>query len=931
MALFRRLHALFSRKRLAREHEEELAFHLAMREQLHLEEGMPLADAHREARLRFGNPALWRERTYEVDVMAFPQTVLQDLHYGSRMLWRNARYTLVSILALSIGIAINTAVFTAYKAMIARSIDARDASRVVSLAQVRHSDYTDSLFSYPDYKAYQDHVRSFSGLIAITRGYDSVTLTGAGGTVGQKNAATDSLFGRLGMLPPSVTANNAELASISMVSENYFSVLEVAASRGRTFDQESARELTAAPAVVVSDAYWHRRFNGNPSILGKIIRLNNAAFAIMGVAPPNFVGTGIAEPDFWFPLSLLPLIHPGDHSLRDRESRNCRIFGRIAPGVSLAQAQAETTLFAGHLTALHDPNSELRKPVPIQLFPGSPFPGRKLSAELKLSITLVMAAAGMVLVIACANVASLQLARMAARQDELGMRLSLGASRMRLIRQLLTESALLGVAAGASAFLVTWVLLIVAATVAKNALPVDMGAYIVNVSPDLEIFAYVFALSLIAGILFGLTPALESSRSALSSAARSNDATSPGRSRRLRGWLIGSQVAVSLVLMIAGSMLVHSSMRALQMNTGYEARHVVDLNFQFPEGGSYSAEQELVTVQELQRRIMALPGVTQIASGTPPDGVLLRTAAVSLNGEKPGTGSTSAYLHYRYIQPYYFETVGIPLLFGRNFLRQTAQPEPSVVLSESAARQLWPGQDPIGKQLRMSTEKQFYTSDDILPDGPLYRVIGVAGETRGILLDGSDSHLIYLPMPEDRTPGYPLLIRTRTDPQALMYAVSEVVSSVDPNLMVSTATLEQMLRQSEIFFAASFSAAIAGTIGLLGLVLAVMGIYSTVSYLVVLRTREVGIRMALGAKQRDILSLMLSESVRPVLCGLLAGLLLAVAASHLLRRVLYGVQTIDGISFAGVSLLFLAIAFLAAYVPSRRALKVQPTVALRSY
>jgi predicted permease len=930
MAWFRRLHALFTRKKLAREHEDELAFHLAMREQLHIDEGMPPAEARREARLRFGNPALWRERISEIEMTAFPQTVLQDLRYGTRMLWRNARYTVVSILALSIGIGINTAVFTAYKAMIVRSLDARDARGMVSLTQVRHSDYTDSLFSYPDYEAYRDHVRSFTGLVAVNRGFDSVTLTGAGGTVSQRNAATDSLFGRLGMLPPSLTANNAELASIVMVSQNYFSVLGVAAIRGRTFNEESARELTAAPAVVIGDAYWHRRFSGDPSILGKIIRLNGAAFAIMGVAPRNFVGTTIAEPDFWFPISLAPLIHSGDHSLLDRENRSCRLFGRLAPGVSLARAQAETRLLADHLTSLHDPKSELRKPALIQLLPGSPFPG-KLSSGLKLSIALVMAAAAMVLLVACANVASLQLARMAARQNELGMRLSLGASRVRLIRQLLTESALLGVAAGTAAFLVTWVLLIVGATIAKDALPIDMGAYIVNVSPDLEIFAYVFVLSLVAGILFGLTPALESSRSALSSAARTDGATSPGRSRRLRGWLIGSQVAMSLVLMIAGSMLVRSSIRALEMDTGYEAKHVVDLNFQFPEGATYSADQKLAIVQELRRRITALPGVKAITSGTAPDGTMLQTAAVSLNGERPEAGNTRAYLYYKYVQPNYFETLSIPLLFGRNFQRQTGQPEASVVVSESAARQLWPGQNPIGQQLRMSTDKQLYNSSDLLPDGPLYRVIGVAGETRGILLDGSDSHEIYLPMPEDRAPDYSLLIRSGIAPERFMNTVSGVVSSVDPNLMESTATLDQMLRQSEAFLAASFSAAIAGTIGLLGLVLAVMGIYSTVSYLVVMRTREVGIRMALGARQGDILSLMLSESLRPVLGGLLAGLVLAVGASHLLRGVLYGVHTIDGLSFAGVSLLFLAIALLAAYMPSRRALRVQPTVALRSY
>jgi putative ABC transport system permease protein len=324
-----------------------------------------------------------------------------------------------------------------------------------------------------------------------------------------------------------------------------------------------------------------------------------------------------------------------------------------------------------------------------------------------------------------------------------------------------------------------------------------------------------------------------------------------------------------------------------------------------------------------------MPGVSEITSATPPDGAMLRTAAISLNGEKPSAGNTRAYLYYTYIQANYFETLGIRLLFGRNFQSQAGQPEPSVVVSESAARRLWPGQNPIGQRLRLSTDKQFHNNSEILPDGPAYQVIGIARDVRGVTFDGSDSQQIYLPLPEDRVQDYPLLIRTQADPQLFMDAVGPLISSVDPNLMTSTATLDEMLRQTPIFFASSFSAAIASTIGLLGLLLASMGIYSTVSYIVVLRSREVGIRMALGAKKGDILGLMLLESVRPVIAGLLAGLVLAVGASHLLRGVLYGLNRIDGVSFGGVSLLFLAIALLAAYVPSRRALDVEPVVALR--
>ena len=277
--------------------------------------------------------------------------------------------------------------------------------------------------------------------------------------------------------------------------------------------------LAASPSVVLSENYWQRRFAGDPAVLGKSIRLNGAAFTIVGITPHDFIGTSVAAPDFWLPLSLDPLVHPESNRLRDREDLCCRVFARLAPGVGMAQAQAETTLLASRLRTLHDPHSDLSKDVTALISPGSPFPG-KMNAGLRLTILLIMVASGMVLVIACANAASLQLARATTRQQELGVRLSLGASRSRLIRQLLTESGLLGLLAGSIALPVTWTLLHVAVIRAAEAMPAEYGTLVLNVNPDVEIFAYVLAVSVIAGILFGLAPAVESSRSALYSALR---------------------------------------------------------------------------------------------------------------------------------------------------------------------------------------------------------------------------------------------------------------------------------------------------------------------------------------------------------------------------------------------------------------------------
>jgi hypothetical protein len=334
-------------------------------------------------------------------------------------------------------------------------------------------------------------------------------------------------------------------------------------------------------------------------------------------------------------------------------------------------------------------------------------------------------------------------------------------------------------------------------------------------------------------------------------------------------------------------------------------------------------------IHELRKRVVGLPGVAAITSARSPDDNDIRAAAVSLNREEPTARNRQGILYYTWVQANYFQTLGIRLLAGSGFQLQTGQPEHSVILSESAARRLWPGQNPIGRSLRLGSGGQFHSNGELLPDGPAWQVIGVASDTRGIRPDGSDSAQVYLPLPEDRMADYPILIRTLSDPAPVTRAIDAVVSSVEPDLVASTSTLDEMLRQTPAFLGAALAAAIAIIVGLFGLLLAAMGIYGTVSYIAVLRTREVGIRMAIGAQKHDIFGLMMRESARPVLTGLVAGMLLAVGASRMLRGVLYGLHTVDGISFLGASFLLLTIAMLATWPPSRRAMRIDPMVALR--
>lgn len=856
--------------------------------------------------------------------MMLVENLLQDLRYGVRMLFRNAAFTAVSVFALALGIGIDTAAFTAYKALVKRPLDARDPGQMVNLALTLQSDASASEFSYPDYEAYRDQLHCFSGLIASS--HDLLTLTDAGGVLSGRSSAAGSLFGRLGLLPPGF--NSAERADTLIVSENYFSVLGVAPLRGTTFESISARELAASPAVLISENYWQRRFASDPAVLGKTIRLNGTPFTIMGVTPHDFVGTSMEAPNFWLPLSLEPLVRPDADPLHDREDFHLRLFGRMAPGVTMLHAQVETNLVASRLRTFHDANSEWSRPASALITPGSPLPG-KMAPALKFTILLIMVAVTMVLVIACANVASLQLARATARQDELGTRLSMGASRGRLVQQLLTESALQGLCAGMIALPSTWAILKFGTNWFTQAFPVEAGTLVLHVAPDFEIFAYVLAISVFAGLLFGLAPALESSRSALFSAVRGRAGSAPVRSRRLRELLIASQVTVCLVLMIAGSMLIRSSQHTLGMPTGYDGKRVVDLGFRFPEGSKYTAEQKLAIVRELRSRLAAVPGVVAVTSARAPDDDNVRAAVVSLNGENPTPKNKEGVLYYTWVQPNYFGTLGVAILLGEGFADDTQKGEHSVVLSESAARQLWPGRNPIGRSLRLGTGEEFHNKGALLPDGPTWRVIGVANDTRGVELDGSDAAQVYLPLPEDRVQDYPILLRTQSDPMVVSRAIDDVVASVDADLIVSTSTLQEMLRQTPPFLGTMLLAMVASTIGLFGLVLAAMGIYGTISYVAVLRTREVGIRMAIGAQKRDILGLMMRDSTRPVLAGLAVGMLLAVGASYLLRAVLYGVHLVDSVSFLGASLLFLIIALLATLPASSRATRVDPIVALR--
>jgi predicted permease len=928
MGWMHKVRALFRREHFSADLDEELEFHLAMREQLNAEEGMPREDARSDAMRRFGNPARWKEKMREIDVFTLPETVWQDLRFAARMLAKHRGFTAVAILALGIGIGVNTAIFTVYKSFLLRPLDASDTRQLVNISRTNYQGKYDPTFSFADYEAYRDHNHVFSGMVAATE--DEVALSGVGDAPGAGRSMEGRLARLVGFRLPTLMSGGAEFGTASIVSDNYFSVLGENAVRGRTFSPNDPYDYAADPNVLISENYWQRRFRGDPAILGRSITLNGVAFTVIGITPRDFMGTNINVPNFWIPIRQWDLLHPRGTVLHDRENACCRLYGRLSRNIRVSEAQAEMNLLADQLRSQHAPHSDASKPATIQLYPGSSF-GRDLQGELNFAVALIMCAVGMFLLIACANLASLQLARAAARQNEMGIRLSLGASRGRLIRQLLTESALLGLLAGFVSFFLTWCILRFLVAEIAATLPAEWGTFAMHVAPDMRVFGYVFAVSLVAGLLFGLAPALESSKPSLSSALKEEGAHlvfSAGKFR-VRDALIALQVAVCLVLMITGGLLIRSSVRALEMETGYETKRVLSLDLYFPDGFGYSREKQTSEARELYDRIRVLPGVADVTFGRPPDGGGMRTATVTLNQKKSPADNSQLSLYYNYVRPNYFRALNIPLSLGTVFPEAQGRLGAVVILSESAAKELWPAKNPIGQRLVLDGTKQFHSKDELTPDGSSYQVIGIARDTRAALIDGMDMRKVYLPLPLDRLDDRPLLVRTKGDPRLLVDGIAKLVHALDSNMIIYSETLDGLLTTSPQFVTSRCAALFSSIVGALGLLLAAIGIYGTVSYAVVRRTREVGVRMALGAQKRDVIKLMLVESTRPVLAGLSIGVIGAAGAAHLMRALLFGVNTLDAASFVGVPGLFFLIAMIAAYMPAQRATRVDPMVALR--
>ena len=807
-----------------------------------------------------------------------------DFRYTVRAFAKNPGFAGVVILAIALGVGANTTIFTLLNSLALRPLPVPDSRRVVGVYQMfqgnapRNVNGEVSLFSYSEYQRYRDQNRVFSGLAAY---YPFFRATLAGET------------------PRDMSG---ELATC-----NYFRVLGAQPAIGRGFADSDCAAPGLAPVVVLSDSAWRRVFASDPSMIGKVITLNRVGLTVIGVAPPGFHGGQISAADFWAPLTMDPLIHEGD-SLKGDNLSWLVLTGRLKNGVTLDQARANLSVIAGQIDHLH-PGRKTTLSVDVATFMSAPEERRDVLTVAK----IIFAAVSLVLLIACANVANLLLSRSSARQKEIAVRLSVGASRGRLIRQLLTESVLLALPGGLLGGVAASVLLKPLFFALISHLPSEVPPLTLDLSPDLTVLGYTLALTLLTGIVFGLAPALQASRPDLTMALKMDGSGygAHGSHGWLRSALVVAQVSVCLILLITAGLLARGVQASQTIEPGFRTDHVFSAKFDL-EQQHYNELRAMTFHRLLMERAASLPGVDGVAE----------TVVVPLSMNSWGNQITlpgrpdKLQDQFTLVSPEFFSVLGIPIIHGRNFTQLEIDGDARVaIVMESTARKLWPGQDPLGKTFSDDEKK------------PPIEVVGVARDSHSSSLSELDSIFFYFPLKADAQVPLKLLVHSKATFEQTAKALRAAVRAIDPNVLVDVRSMDQNLDMYRT--PALMVTELASVLGGFALLLASIGIYSVVSHAVSRRVREIGIRMSLGAERRDVMSLVLRGAMRPVMIGIALGIAACAAVSRVLSGVLYGVSPLDPAAFVGVSLFLVAVALVASFLPARRATRIDPMQALR--
>ena len=808
------------------------------------------------------------------------RTLWHDVRYAARVLLRQPGFAAVAVVTLALGIGANTAIFSVVDAALLRSLPYRDPARLVHLWETRRSrDFEQREASYPDFQDWRAGGREvFEG----TAGY------------------VQSSFTLLDEGVPEFTRGAA-------VTANFFDLLGVGAARGRTF-LEGEDAPGAGRVVVLSHGLWLRRFGGSEKAVGKQIALDGTACTIVGVLPPEFHFAKVGDAELWVPLVPPPEVA----NLRFMHWVN--VVARLRQGTTLEEARARMGVVAAAVAAA-DAASHAGtgiRVVPLQ---------EELVGPVKPVLFVLLGAVGFVLLIACTNVANLLLARSTARRKEIAIRAALGASRWRVVRQLLTESVLLSLAGGAAGLvLALWgVDLLVAAIPAAQ---LGQMPYLRHLSLNADVLLFTCALSLATGLVFGLTPALASSRADLQGAMREAARASVSRrARALRDSLVVAEVALALVLLVGAGLLMKSLVRMLAVDPGFDTRNLLTLRVALPPERYSDAAKSAAFYDEALRRVGALPGVRGVAEvsnlplsgdgGTGTPRVVGRPSPEGEFGES----------HLRTVSANYFDVMGVPVLRGRAFDEHDGpEAPPVVVVNKTFAERVFPGEDPLAGRITFRfTEGR-----------PPFRIVGVVGDEKITSLDARTTPVIYFPARQGPDASFALVVRAAADADALAGAVRGRLRALDPEVPVfAERTMERLISDSRATFMRRYPAYITGVFACVALVLALVGIYGVISYSVTQRTHEIAIRVALGAQTRDVLRMVLRQGLLLASAGVFAGVAGALALTRLMSGMLFGVSAADPAVYGGVALLLLSVALLACLVPARRATKVDPMVALR--
>jgi macrolide transport system ATP-binding/permease protein len=810
----------------------------------------------------------------------------KDISYAIRSLLKRPGFVSIAVITLALGIGANTAIFSLVNAVLLRSLPVERPSEVVSVA-VRGKDDSMSAFSYPNYRDFRDRNETLSGLLV----YRFVPLSLS------RSGANERVWG-------------------FEVSGNYFDVLGVKAIRGRTFLPEEDKTPLANPVAVVSYESWQRRFGGDPDLVGKDVLMNNHQFKVIGIAPENFKGTELVyTPEIWLPASMMGWVEPGADWLDDRNTRNFFAIGRLKPGVDTRQAEASLNLLALQLAKEYPDTNEGQtvKVVP----PGFILP--ELRGAVVSFTWVLMAAVALVLLVTCTNLAGLMLARATDRRREIAIRLAMGANRWRLIRQLLTESVLLSVIGGvAGMLLAVWIVQLLLAFKPPIDFPLSL-----DVSVDWRVLLFSFAVSLVAGAIFGLAPALQATRPGVSQALRETSAQGGASRTRLRSVLVVAQIAISLVVLISAGLVVRTLLQLQTMNPGFDPQNALTMSFDLGLQG-YDRQRGQQFYRQLSERVRALPGVKSAAvSDYIPLSLNFNSRNIFVEGQPAERGENVPLAMNSSAGPRYFETMRTPLVHGREFTDQDQDGSERVaIVNETFVKKLMTSvnssSEAIGKRIAFGSA-----------GGPYVRIVGVAREGKYFNIAEDPRPFVWTPLAQDYSTNGILTVRTEGNPEPLLAAVRKEVQALDPNLpLFDVKTLSEHMRFA--LFPARVAATVLGVFGLVALLLSAIGIYGITSYTVAQRTHEIGIRLALGAQLSDVLSLVLRHGLKLTAIGAAIGLFGAYLATRAITSVLYGVSPTDPLTFGLVSLVLVGVALVACYVPSRRATKVDPLIALRS-